>query len=114
MLFVVTYKDVYLNTNELDLSLPSVFANLLQEFDDVFPEEMPSGLPPQRGIEHQIDLVPGAAMSSCNLSICSFILRMLRCTLSFSCICVAGMPGCGTRSLSLVPLDIAAIKVSMQ
>ena len=29
MLFVVTYKDVYLNTNELDLSLSSVFANLL-------------------------------------------------------------------------------------
>ncbi|XP_048231222.1 uncharacterized protein LOC125370266 [Ricinus communis] len=37
MLFVVTYKDVYLNTTELDLSLPSVFANLLQEFADVFP-----------------------------------------------------------------------------
>ena len=44
MLFVVTYKDVYLNTNELDLSLPSVFANLLQEFDDVFPEEMLMGI----------------------------------------------------------------------
>ncbi|XP_048234275.1 uncharacterized protein LOC125370893 [Ricinus communis] len=62
MLFVVTYKDVYLNTTELDLSLPSVFANLLQEFADVFPEEMPSGLPPQRGIEHQIDFIPGASI----------------------------------------------------
>ncbi|XP_048231221.1 uncharacterized protein LOC125370265 [Ricinus communis] len=62
MLFVVTYKDVYLNTIELDLSLPSVFANLLQEFADVFPEEMPSGLPPQRGIEHQIDFIPGASI----------------------------------------------------
>jgi hypothetical protein len=34
--------------------------SLLQEFEDVFPKEMPSGLPPIKGIEHQIDLVPGA------------------------------------------------------
>ncbi|OMO50156.1 Integrase, catalytic core [Corchorus capsularis] len=26
---------------------------------DVFPEEIPSGLPPVRGIEHQIDFIPG-------------------------------------------------------
>ncbi|XP_019059406.1 PREDICTED: uncharacterized protein LOC109117128 [Tarenaya hassleriana] len=30
-----------------------------QEFNDVFPEEMPPGLPPIRGIEHQIDFIPG-------------------------------------------------------
>uniref|UniRef100_A0A2N9EK74 CCHC-type domain-containing protein n=1 Tax=Fagus sylvatica TaxID=28930 RepID=A0A2N9EK74_FAGSY len=33
-----------------------------QEFEDVFPEEMPNELPPIRGIEHQIDFVPGAAI----------------------------------------------------
>ncbi|XP_017416426.2 uncharacterized protein LOC108327205, partial [Vigna angularis] len=33
-----------------------------QEFDDVFPKEVPSGLPPLRGIEHQIDLVPRASL----------------------------------------------------
>ncbi|XP_017639740.1 uncharacterized protein LOC108481078 [Gossypium arboreum] len=32
------------------------------EFEDVFQEEVPSGLPPIRGIEHQIDLVPRAAL----------------------------------------------------
>uniref|UniRef100_A0A2N9GL90 Integrase catalytic domain-containing protein n=1 Tax=Fagus sylvatica TaxID=28930 RepID=A0A2N9GL90_FAGSY len=32
------------------------------EFEDVFPEEMPNELPPIRGIEHQIDFVPGAAI----------------------------------------------------
>ncbi|KAJ8761805.1 hypothetical protein K2173_004654 [Erythroxylum novogranatense] len=30
------------------------------DYLDVFPEEMPKGLPPLRGIEHQIDFVPGA------------------------------------------------------
>ncbi|XP_073037004.1 uncharacterized protein [Primulina eburnea] len=33
-----------------------------QEFEDVFPEELPQGLPPLRGIEHQIDLVPGIVL----------------------------------------------------
>ncbi|XP_052490813.1 uncharacterized protein LOC128043050 [Gossypium raimondii] len=33
-----------------------------QKFEDVFPEEMPSGLPPIRGIEHQIDFIPGATL----------------------------------------------------
>nr|XP_009792042.1 PREDICTED: uncharacterized protein LOC104239177 [Nicotiana sylvestris] len=31
-----------------------------EEYNDVFPEELPEGLPPLRGIEHQIDFVPGS------------------------------------------------------
>jgi hypothetical protein len=34
----------------------------MQEFDNVFPEDIPSRLPPLRGIEHQIDLVPEASI----------------------------------------------------
>nr|KYP38223.1 Transposon Ty3-G Gag-Pol polyprotein [Cajanus cajan] len=43
-------------------SLPVGVSQLLKEFDDVFPSEGPKGLPPFRGIEHQIDFVPGASL----------------------------------------------------
>jgi hypothetical protein len=59
MIFLV-YKESYLNLDETNQSLPSLAVFLLQEFEDVFPEEMPSGLPPIIGIEHQIDFIPGA------------------------------------------------------
>ncbi|XP_050290025.1 uncharacterized protein LOC126728205 [Quercus robur] len=61
-IFVLLYKEACFNTNELDESLPSVVASLLQEYEDVFPNDVPSGLPPIRGIEHQIDFVPGATI----------------------------------------------------
>ena len=61
-MIVLLYKEALLNTNELDPILPSSVVTLLQEFEDVFPDEMPHGLPPIRGIEHQIDFVPGASI----------------------------------------------------
>ncbi|XP_016732773.1 uncharacterized protein [Gossypium hirsutum] len=59
---VLMYKETLLNTNELDPNLPSSIVSLLQEFEDVFPEDIPNGLPPIRGIEHQIDFIPGASI----------------------------------------------------
>jgi len=60
-LIVLLYKDTLLSANNIT-SLPSVISHLLQDYKDVFPEEIPAGLPPLRGIEHQIDLIPGAAL----------------------------------------------------
>jgi hypothetical protein len=42
--------------------LPRTITNLLQEFKDIFPAEIPPRLPPLRGIEHQIDLILGASL----------------------------------------------------
>ena len=61
-MIVLLYKEAYLNTNSLTMSLPSPIVELLQVFDDVFLEEVPHGLPPIRGIEHQINFVPGATI----------------------------------------------------
>ena len=51
-IFVLLYKEACFNTNELDEFLPSVVVSLLQEYEDVFPNDVPSGLPPIRGIGH--------------------------------------------------------------
>ncbi|KAI3472895.1 hypothetical protein Pfo_030915 [Paulownia fortunei] len=58
-LIVLMYKEALLCT-DLAGSLPSNILSLLQEFEDVFPEKVPPGLPLIRGIEHQIDFIPGA------------------------------------------------------
>ena len=57
-LVVLIFKDVYF-TNDLNSSLPCEVVSLLQRFVDVFLEKIPYGLPPLRGIEHQIDFIPG-------------------------------------------------------
>ncbi|WVZ80713.1 hypothetical protein U9M48_028170 [Paspalum notatum var. saurae] len=44
------------------LDIPPAVSHLLQEYADVFPKDLPPGLPPLRGIEHQIDLIPGAQL----------------------------------------------------
>ncbi|XP_016733955.1 uncharacterized protein [Gossypium hirsutum] len=55
-------QQILMGTNELNDAIPSSIKFLLQEFNDVFSKEIPSGLPPIQGIEHQIDFVPRAAI----------------------------------------------------
>jgi hypothetical protein len=58
--FVLLHKDTLFSTNSLPSTLPMAVLDLLLDFEDVFPDEV--GLPPIRGIEHQIDLAPGASL----------------------------------------------------
>jgi hypothetical protein len=55
-------RQVLFSLEDITTPLPRAITNLLQEFKDVFPAEIPPGLPPLRGIEHQIDLIPGASL----------------------------------------------------
>jgi hypothetical protein len=55
-------RQVLFSLEDITTPLPHVITNLLQEFKDIFPAGIPSGLPPLRGIEHQIDLIPGASL----------------------------------------------------
>ena len=50
------------NPNVVQASCHPQVEKLLKEFADVFPTELPKGLPPIRGIEHQIDLIPGVPL----------------------------------------------------
>jgi len=47
--------------NELELDSPHCLEKLVKEFNDVF-QDPPKGLPPLRGIEHQIEFVTSASL----------------------------------------------------
>ena len=45
-----------------DSTIPSEVTPVIEEFSDVFPEDLPNKLPPMRNIQHAIDLVPGSSL----------------------------------------------------
>jgi hypothetical protein len=55
-------RQVLFSLDDITTPLPRAITNLLQEFKNVFTAEIPPGLPPFRGIEHQIDLIPGLSL----------------------------------------------------
>jgi hypothetical protein len=61
---VLLYKEPLIYSSELPSTLHSIIQISLQEFKDVFPNEVPPGLPLICGIEHQIDFVPGAILQN--------------------------------------------------
>jgi hypothetical protein len=60
--YALVCKDALFLTDAISSTLPPSVTNLLQEYSDVFSTEIPPGLPSIRGIEHQIDLIPRAAL----------------------------------------------------
>ncbi|XP_056852807.1 uncharacterized protein LOC130502014, partial [Raphanus sativus] len=59
---LLRFKENLLTVANKTPDYPSELSSLLQEYKDIFPEDNPIGLPPIRGIEHQIDFVPGATL----------------------------------------------------
>ncbi|KAF8052607.1 hypothetical protein N665_1538s0001 [Sinapis alba] len=57
-----TAKELLTSVANHEPFIPEEIKFLLQEYREVFPEDNPVGLPPFRGIEHQIDFVPGASL----------------------------------------------------
>jgi hypothetical protein len=55
------YKGNILVSNDMT-PLSIGVSNVLQKFSDVLPKEVLAGFPPLQGIEHQIDLIPGASL----------------------------------------------------
>ncbi|XP_010484756.1 PREDICTED: uncharacterized protein LOC104763033 [Camelina sativa] len=58
---LMVFKDVVSIGTEQD-AIPAMIRPVLRRYQDVFPDEFPHGLPPLRGIENQIDLVPRAQL----------------------------------------------------
>ena len=59
IVFVLVARELHGENRE---EQPKEVKSVLQEFKDVFPEELPDHLPPMHDIQHAIDFVPGATL----------------------------------------------------
>lgn len=69
LVYVNSLEDgsIDIQVNNMSAQASSVDENileLLKKFDDVFPSDLPSGLPPSRIIDHRIDIIPGSSPPS--------------------------------------------------
>lgn len=53
---------VVMESNDGSVDVPHQVSPIIEEFADVFPNELPPRLPPMRDIQHCIDFVPGAVI----------------------------------------------------
>lgn len=57
LLYVLLQKE-----EKMKLDIPSDIREILDEYRDVMPDELPNGLPPIRNIQRHIDLMLGATL----------------------------------------------------
>jgi hypothetical protein len=58
-LYLALVQSLAEHSNDSKAAINSDASTIINEFKEVFPEELPSGLPPSRDIDHRIELVPG-------------------------------------------------------
>ena len=51
---------VEINEDKTKTEYPVAVREILQDFSDIFPKDLPVGLPPIREVQHRIELIPGA------------------------------------------------------
>ncbi|XP_039686533.1 uncharacterized protein [Medicago truncatula] len=59
---VQTMSFILMFEENAETVLPVEIEQMLSEFPDVVPEDVPQGLPPMRDIQHAIDFIPGAVI----------------------------------------------------
>jgi len=59
---VQTMSFILMFEENAETVLPIEIEQMLSEFPDVVPEDVPQGLPPMRDIQHAIDFIPGAVI----------------------------------------------------
>ena len=58
---LLMFRNLELTYTPTEFLSPSILS-VLQYYNEVFRDELPDGLPPIRGIEHQIDFIPGSSI----------------------------------------------------
>jgi hypothetical protein len=58
MVLLVVSRDV----KQEDNIIPTEFSTMLEEFQDIMPNEVPNQLPPMREVQHAIDMIPGSTL----------------------------------------------------
>jgi hypothetical protein len=55
--YALVCKNAFYSIDDTSIALPPAIANLLQEYMDVFPSEIPPGLPPELPLDFQVSPV---------------------------------------------------------
>ena len=59
---LVVKQVLIIGNEQKSIEHPIEIKEILEEFQEVIPDELPEGLPPMRDIQHHIDLVPSVSL----------------------------------------------------